>query len=90
VLYAGNKEAQHSYIERQQEKGYEVLLLTLQLSSLDSKIEGDNKDITLYVDSDHIDNLIKKRKLLFLNLKKKPIKKTVLEAIVPNKTTKFN
>ncbi len=62
VLYAGNKEAQHSYIEIAKEKGYEVLLLDSPIiSHLIQKIEGDNKDITFVrVDSDHIDNLIKK------------------------------
>jgi molecular chaperone HtpG len=40
VLYAGNKEAQHSYIQTAQEKGYEVLLLDSPIiSNLIQKIE---------------------------------------------------
>jgi uncharacterized protein YdcH (DUF465 family) len=43
-------------------KGYEVLLLDSPIiSHLIQKIEGDNKELTFVrVDSDHIDNLIKK------------------------------
>jgi hypothetical protein len=46
------------------EKGYEVLLLDSPIiSHLIQKIEGDNKELTFVrVDSDHIDNLIKKRR----------------------------
>ena len=60
VLYAGNKEAQHSYIEIAKDKGYEVLLLDSPIiSHLIQKLESDNKDVTFVrVDSDHIDNLI--------------------------------
>jgi molecular chaperone HtpG len=36
MLYAGNKEAQHSYIEIAK-KGYEVLLLDSPIISLNSK-----------------------------------------------------
>jgi molecular chaperone HtpG len=87
VLYAGNKEAQHSYIEIAQEKGYEVLLLDSPIiSHLIQKIEGDNKDITFVrVDSDHIDNLIKKEENTISKLSEdeQASLKTVLEAIVP-------
>jgi molecular chaperone HtpG len=87
VLYAGNKEAQHSYIEIAQEKGYEVLLLDSPIiSHLIQKIEGDNKDITFVrVDSDHIDNLIKKEENTISKLSddEQTNLKTVLEAIVP-------
>jgi molecular chaperone HtpG len=87
VLYAGNKEAQHSYIETAKEKGYEVLLLDSPIiSHLIQKIEGDNKDVTFVrVDSDHIDNLIKKDENTISKLsdEEKEILKTSLEAYIP-------
>jgi molecular chaperone HtpG len=87
VLYAGNKEAQHSYIETAKEKGYEVLLLDSPIiSHLIQKIEGDNKDVTFVrVDSDHIDNLIKKDENTISKLsdEEKETLKTSLEAFIP-------
>jgi molecular chaperone HtpG len=58
----GNKEAQHSYIEiAKEKKGYEVLLDSPIISHLIQKNEGDNSNLTFVrVDSDHIDNLIKR------------------------------
>lgn len=90
ILYAGNKEAQHSYIEIAKEKGYEVLLLDSPIiSHLIQKIEGDNKDLHFVrVDSDHIDNLIKKEDAAISKLsdEEKENLKTVLETIVPKQT----
>ncbi|WP_016991308.1 molecular chaperone HtpG [Flavobacterium sp. ACAM 123] len=90
VLYAGNKDAQHSYIEIAQEKGYEVLLLDSPIiSHLIQKIEGDNKELTFVrVDSDHIDNLIKKEENTISKLSEEEQEglKTVLETIVPKQT----
>ena len=87
VLYAGNKEAQHSYIEIAKEKGYEVLLLDSPIiSHLIQKIEGDNKDVTFVrVDSDHIDNLIKKEETTISKLSdtEKETLKTSLESYIP-------
>lgn len=87
VLYAGNKDAQHSYIETAKEKGYEVLLLDSPIiSHLIQKIEGDNKDVTFVrVDSDHIDNLIKKEENTISKLsdEEKEALKTSLEAYIP-------
>jgi molecular chaperone HtpG len=87
VLYAGNKDAQHSYIETAKEKGYEVLLLDSPIiSHLIQKIEGDNKDLTFVrVDSDHIDNLIKKDENTISKLsdEEKEALKTSLEAYIP-------
>ncbi|TRX04601.1 molecular chaperone HtpG [Flavobacterium gawalongense] len=87
VLYAGNKEAQHSYIEIAKEKGYEVLLLDSPIiSHLIQKIEGDNSGLTFVrVDSDHIDNLIKKEETTISKLSEEEQTnlKTVLETIVP-------
>ncbi|UFH35652.1 molecular chaperone HtpG [Flavobacterium acetivorans] len=90
VLYAGNKETQHSYIEIAQEKGYEVLLLDSPIiSHLIQKLESDNKDLVFVrVDSDHIDNLIKKDDAVISKLsdEEKESLKTVLETIVPKQT----
>jgi molecular chaperone HtpG len=90
VLYAGNKEAQHSYIEIAKDKGYEVLLLDSPIiSHLIQKIEGDNSNMTFVrVDSDHIDNLIKKEETTISKLSEEEQTnlKTVLEAIVPKQT----
>jgi molecular chaperone HtpG len=87
VLYAGNKDAQHSYIETAKEKGYEVLLLDSPIiSHLIQKVEGDNKDVTFVrVDSDHIDNLIKKDENTISKLsdEEKETLKTSLEAYIP-------
>lgn len=62
VLYASNKDAQHSYIAAAQDKGYEVLLLDSPIvSHLIQKLEADNENFTFArVDADHIDNIIKK------------------------------
>ncbi|MSP85737.1 MAG: molecular chaperone HtpG [Flavobacteriaceae bacterium] len=87
VLYASNKEAQHSYIEIAKEKGYEVLILDSPIiSHLIQKIEGDNNTMTFVrVDSDHIDNLIKKEETSISKLsdEEKESLKTVLEGFVP-------
>lgn len=87
VLYAGNKDAQHSYIEAAKDKGYEVLLLDSPIiSHLIQKIENDNKDVTFVrVDSDHIDNLIKKEENTISKLSddEKATLKTSLEAYIP-------
>ncbi len=91
VLYAGNKEAQHSYIEIAKEKGYEVLLLDSPIiSHLIQKIEGDNKDLTFVrVDSDHIDNLIKKEETTISKLSdtEKETLKASLETYIPKAYT---
>ncbi len=87
VLYAGNKEAQHSYIEIAKERGYEVLLLDSPIiPHLIQKIEGDNQNLSFVrVDSDHIDNLIKKEETTISKLsdEEKESLKTVLEGFVP-------
>ncbi|KRB57359.1 molecular chaperone HtpG [Flavobacterium sp. Root186] len=87
ILYAGNKDAQHSYIEAAKEKGYEVLLLDSPIiSHLIQKIEGDNSELTFVrVDSDHIDNLIKKDENTISKLsdEEKATLKTSLEAYIP-------
>jgi molecular chaperone HtpG len=87
VLYAGNKDAQHAYIEIAKEKGYEVLLLDSPIiSHLIQKLEADNENLTFTrVDGDHIDNLIKKEETAISKLSEEEQTnlKTVLEEIVP-------
>ena len=90
ILYAGNKEAQHSYIEIAKEKGYEVLLLDSPIiSHLIQKLEADNEKLTFVrVDGDHIDNLIKKDETTISKLSdvEKENLKTVLEGFIPKPT----
>ncbi|WP_067028711.1 molecular chaperone HtpG [Allomuricauda sp. CP2A] len=62
VLYASDKEAQHSYIEAAKAKGYEVLLMDSPIvPHLLQKLETSKEKLSFVrVDADHIDNLIKK------------------------------
>jgi len=62
ILYASDKEAQHSYIEAAKSKGYEVLLLDSPIvPHLLQKLETSKENISFArVDADHLDNLIKK------------------------------
>jgi len=90
VLYTSNKDAQHSYIDIAKEKGYEVILLDSPIiSHLMQKLESDNSDLTFVrVDSDHIDNLIKKEEetISKLNDQEKETLKTAIEAVVAKQT----
>lgn len=90
VLYASNEDAQHSYIDLAKEKGYEVLVLDSPIvSHLIQKLEADNENLTFSrVDSDHIDNLIRKddNQLSKLSDEEKENLKTVLEELVPKTT----
>ena len=92
VLYAGNKEAQHSYIEIAKEKGYQVLLLDSPIiSHLIQKLENDNQNLTFVrVDSDHIDNLIKKDEVVISKLSEDEQNnlKSAVEAVVNKQTYK--
>lgn len=87
ILYASNEEEQHSYIEAAKEKGYEVLLLDSPIvSHLLQKIESKEEKITFSrVDSDHIDNLIKKEDEVISKLseEEKETLKTLLTGIIP-------
>lgn len=62
ILYASNENEQHSYIEAAKEKGYEVLLLDSPIvSHLIQKLETSKEKLSFVrVDSDHVNNLIKK------------------------------
>jgi molecular chaperone HtpG len=90
ILYASNKDAQHSYIDIAKEKGYQVLLLDSPIvSHLIQKLEADNEKLTFArVDADHIDKLIPKDEAQISKLSEEESTqlKTVLEGIVPSTT----
>lgn len=87
VLYASNKDAQHSYIDIAKEKGYQVLLLDSPIvSHLIQKLEADNENLTFArVDADHIDKLIQKEEETISKLSddEKEKLKTAVETVVP-------
>lgn len=87
VLYASNKETQHSYIDIATAKGYQVLLLDSPIvSHLIQKLEADNENLTFArVDADHIDKLIEKEEVQISKLSEdeQTNLKSVLEAIIP-------
>ena len=90
ILYAANKDAQHSYIQAANDKGYEVLLLDSPIiSHLMQKLEGgDGKVKFTRVDADHVDNLIKKDETVISKLsdEEKEKLKPIIEAAVPKET----
>ena len=87
VLYASNKDTQHSYIDIAKEKGYQVLLLDSPIvSHLIQKLEADNENLTFArVDADHIDKLIQKEEETISKLSddEKEKLKTSIETVVP-------
>ena len=87
ILYASDKDEQHSYIASAKDKGYQVLLLDSPIvAHLLQKIESTEEKISFVrVDSDHVDNLIKKdeEQISKLSDEEKESLKTVLEEIVP-------
>lgn len=87
ILYASNKEEQHAYIESAKEKGYEVLLLDSPIiAHVLQKLETQEEKISFVrVDSDHIDNLIKKDEAQVSKLsdEEKETLKTFLDGVVP-------
>ncbi|WP_025743925.1 molecular chaperone HtpG [Aquimarina pacifica] len=87
ILYASNKDDQHSYITAAKDKGYEVLLLDSPIvSHLIQKLEASKENISFArVDGDHIDNLIKKDEETISKLsdEEKEALKTDLEKVVP-------
>lgn len=90
LLYAGNKDAQHSFIDAAKAKGYEVLLLDSPLvPHLIQKLEADNEKLVFTrVDADHIDSLIKKEDTAISKLsdEEKEKLKTAIEGVVPATT----
>jgi molecular chaperone HtpG len=87
LLYASNKDAQHSYIDIAKEKGYQVLLLDSPIvSHLIQKLEADNENLAFArVDADHIDKLIQKEEETISKLSddEKEKLKTSIETVVP-------
>ena len=88
ILYASDKDAQHSYIEAAKTKGYEVLLLDSPIvSHLIQKLESEKENTSFVrVDSDHVDNLIKKDETTVSKLsdEDKTTLETILKEIVPS------
>ena len=87
LLYASDKEKQHAYIQSAKEKNYEVLLLDSPIAAhLIQQLESkDGKLSFVRVDSDHIDNLIKKEdtQISKLSDEEKESLKTFLEEVIP-------
>tara|TARA_R110000868_G_scaffold147956_2_gene369609 strand:- start:541 stop:2427 length:1887 start_codon:yes stop_codon:yes gene_type:complete len=90
ILYASNKEEQHSYIEAAKAKGFEVLLLDSPIvSHLMQKLETSKEKISFArVDADHLDNLIKKEdtQISKLSDEEKEALKTDIETAINNKS----
>ena len=87
ILYASNIDEQDSYIKAAESKGYKVLLLDSPIvPHLIQKLESKKENISFArVDSDSIDNLIKKEDNIISKLddKEKDKLKTYIEAVVP-------
>ncbi|MEJ2162684.1 MAG: molecular chaperone HtpG [Robiginitalea sp.] len=62
LLYASDREAQHSYIQAAKEKGYEVLMMDSPIvAHLMQKLESSKEKVSFArVDADHLDKLIEK------------------------------
>ena len=91
ILYTSNKEAQHSYIQDATAKGYEVIVLDSPIvSHLMQKLEtsGESKVQFTRVDSDFIDNLIKKDEAVISKLtdEEKETLKPVIEGVIASQT----
>ncbi|TVZ50964.1 molecular chaperone HtpG [Dokdonia sp. Hel_I_53] len=92
ILYASDKDAQHSYIESAKAKGYEVLLLDSPIvPHLIQKLETSKENVSFVrVDGDHIDNLIKKEEEQISKLSdedKETVKTAITEAIATQSYT---
>ncbi|GGK25143.1 chaperone protein HtpG [Yeosuana aromativorans] len=88
ILYASDKDAQHSYIEAAKAKGYEVLLLDSPIvSHLMQKLETSKEKISFArVDADHIDKLIKKEDTTISKLSEEQTKELdeLLKELIPS------
>ena len=86
ILYAQNKDEQHSYINNAKDKGYEVLLLDSPIiSHLIQKFESKKEKIKFTrVDSDSLENIINKEenKVSKLNDEEKEKLKPMIEDVV--------
>lgn len=87
ILYANDKEAQHSFIEEAEAKGYEVLLLDSPIiSHLIQKLESEGEKVKFArVDADPIDKLIQKEEDQLSKLSEEDQEKLkgYIEEIVP-------
>ena len=87
ILYASNKDEQHSYIEAAKNKGYEVLLLDSPIvSHLMQKLESTKENISFVrVDAEHVDKLIAKEETKISKLDEAQTKslEEVLKASIP-------
>jgi len=87
ILYASNVDEQDSYIKAAESKGYKVLLLDSPIvPHLIQKLESKKENISFArVDSDSIDNLIKKEDNIISKLddKEKDKLKTYIEEVIP-------
>ena len=87
ILYASNIDEQDSYIKAAESKGYKVLLLDSPIvPHLIQKLESKKENISFArVDSNSIDNLIKKEDNIIskLNDKEKDKLKNYIEAVIP-------
>ncbi|MDG2397610.1 MAG: molecular chaperone HtpG [Flavobacteriaceae bacterium] len=87
ILYSSNVDEQHSYIESAKEKGYEILLLDSPIvPHLIQKLETKNEKLSFVrVDSDSIENLIKKDEATVSKLsdEEKDKLKPLIEKIIP-------
>jgi molecular chaperone HtpG len=88
ILYASNKDEQHSYIEAAKSKDYEVLLLDSPIiSHLMQKLETTKENVSFArVDADHVDNLIKKddTPISKLSDEEKTALDTLLKEVIPS------
>ncbi len=88
ILYASNKDEQHSYIEAAKAKGYEILLLDSPIvPHLMQKLETTKENISFArVDADAIDKLIKKDENIISKLNEDQTKAldTLLKDIIPS------
>jgi len=87
ILYASNKEEQHSFIEEAEGKGYEVMLLDSPIvAHLIQKLEGENEKIRFSrVDADSMDKLIQKdeNQISKLSEEDQTKLKSIIEEFVP-------
>ena len=89
LLYAANKDAQHSYIKTAQAKGYDILLMDSPIiSHLLQKLEQENEKLKFArVDSDSIEKLIPKEEEQPAKLSKEQTEKLkeTVEKIIDDK-----
>jgi len=87
ILYASNQEEQHSYIKIAEDKGYKVLLLDSPIiPHFIQKIESKKENVNFVrVDSDSIENIIKKEEneISKLSKEEKETLQKQIEEIIP-------